>query len=271
MLRVRDSPSPYTEQVESKVERNRERLGRIGTVSDEVELDLFADDQEIADTLEHLLRHVGLGAQVLLDISCLPKRFFFLMIKLALKMRNIESLLVAYTQAGDAGYTYEHLAGDPEDVKAIPGFAPMEDEPEMLVVGLGFEPLGLSQLIGEYRDRERDIRVLLPFPPGQPYSRRIWRSLLLLGLEGEHAVRRVSAMDAFESCGAIENIAEGRDIAPALAPYGPKPVSLGMCLYAIRRGSPVFYTQPRFYHPDYTVGVGACWAYCLKLDGRRTF
>jgi len=271
MVRVRDAESIYTERIDAKVAHNRAELRATLDVSEEATLGLFADDQEISDTLSRLLDDVGPDSDVVLDISCLPKRFFFLMVKLVLGMRRIETLIVTYTQAQGAGYTYDQLAGDPEDVKAIPGFVPVEDEPEMLVVGLGFEPLGLAQLIGEYRDRERDIRVLLPFPPGQPYSRRIWRSLHSLGLDGRNQIHRVSAMDSFESCSAIGSIAEGQNTAPALAPYGPKPVSLGMCLYAIREMSPVFYTQPRFYHPEYTVGVGECWAYCLKMNGRRTF
>ena len=181
---------------------------------------------------------------------------------------------MAYTQAGAGGYVQEHLAGDPEEVRAIPGFGPVRGEPEMLVVGLGFEALGLPQLIGEYRDREREVEVLLPFPPGQPYSRRVWRSLQSVGLgRGSKLIRRVSAVDAFGALGAIEDVVgprRGRGAA-ALAPYGPKPMSLGMCLYAIRQEAAVLYTQPCFYHPDYTKGIGESWAYCLKRDGRRTF
>ena len=273
LVNVRDEPSEYTRRIEGKVTRNRRRLRRV-RLTKEIELGLFADDQEIAEAFDMLLGNADSSAHVVLDISCLPKRFFFLMVKLALKRRNVETLIVAYTQARQAGYTYEHLAWDPEVVRAVPGFGPMHGEARMLVVGLGFEPLGLAQLIGEYRDRQRDVRVLLPFPPGQPYSRRVWRSMQAVGLSGEGvSVTRVGAMDAFGCCGAIEDVegVDGGSRPPALAPYGPKPMSLGMCLYAVKRGAAVLYTQPRFYHPDYTLGVGECWGYCVKMECRRTF
>ena len=274
MFRVRDSESHYDTRIAEKVASNRARLESAGVI-DEVELGLFARDEEIAEGFWELV-HAGRREPVnlVVDISCLPKRFFFLLTKLALRERRIGTLIVAYTQAGPGGYVREPLAGDPEEVRAIPGFGPVRGEPEMLVVGLGFEALGLPQLIGEYRDRERDVEVLLPFPPGQPYSRRVWRSLQSVGLgRGSQLIRRVSAVDAFDTLGAIEDVVGRRRVqgAPALAPYGPKPVSLGMCLYAMKRGAAVLYTQPRFYHPDYTKGIGESWGYCLKRGGRRTF
>ena len=272
-MRIMDRQSDYSDRVEEKVANNRERLLAVDG-GDVLDIDLFANDDEIANAFSRLLDEPRGDVDLVLDVSCVPKRFFFFMIKLALNERRVETLIVTYTQPGSGGYTYEPLAGDPEDVRAIPGFRPGHDDPEMLVVGLGFEPLGLPQLIGEYRDRQRDIEVLLPFPPGQPYSRRIWKSLQTLGLHNENRfVHRVGAMDAFETCRVIENVGArcDRSTPPALAPYGPKPMSLGMCLYALRRQAPVLYTQPRFYHPDYTIGIGESWGYCLKRGRRPTF
>lgn len=268
-----DAPDEYRERTERKIEANRRKFAAVD-VTEEIRLDLLARDEQIVSAFGTLVGDLQGDATVILDISCTPKRFFFLMVKLAIKNRGIRTLIVTYTQAAGAGYTNEQLAGDPEEVRALPGFGPFHSEPEMLVVGLGFEPLGLSQLVGAYRDRRRDIEVLLPFPPGQPYSRRIWKSVDSLGLGGgSKLIHRVSAMDAFQTYSVIRDVAGHgtRKAPPALAPYGPKPMSLGMCLYALKTNAPVFYTQPRFYHPDYTVGSGEIWGYCLKSDGRRTF
>ncbi len=273
MLRVRDAPSHYTRKINENVAAHRARLGRRG-IGREVDVELLTDDEGIVDAFWAAVGQPTQTVDLVLDITCVPKRFFFLMVKLAMKERRVGTLVVAYTQAREAGYTEARLAEDPDEVRAIPGFGPMHDDPEMLIVGLGFEPLGLGQLIGEYRDERRDIQVLMPFPPGQPYSRRIWRAYQALGLEGRYeSIHRVSAVDAFDSERVIGEVARisGTGAPPALAPYGPKPMSLGMCLYALREDAQVLYTQPRIYHPEYTRGVGRTWGYCLKTGGRATF
>lgn len=62
-----------------------------------------------------------------------------------------------------------------------------------------------------------------------------------------------------------------------LAPYGPKPMSVGMAIYATMTESPVYYTQPKIYHPDYSAGISILngrpeiYTYCLKLGGRNLF
>ena len=62
-----------------------------------------------------------------------------------------------------------------------------------------------------------------------------------------------------------------------MAPYGPKPISLAMCIYAIKHKAPVYYTQPRAYHPEYSTGVSKVnsqpeiYAYCLRLEGKDLY
>jgi hypothetical protein len=59
----------------------------------------------------------------------------------------------------------------------------------------------------------------------------------------------------------------GKDKKVIFAPYGPKTISLGMCLYASLNGSAVYYTQPTSYNPNYSDGCGKSYAYLIKLDG----
>jgi hypothetical protein len=71
--------------------------------------------------------------------------------------------------------------------------------------------------------------------------------------------------------------------ASALAPYGPKPVSLAMCLFALaaakagRPRVPVYYAQPLRYAMDYTAEVGRranapdAVGYCVRLAGRNFY
>jgi hypothetical protein len=52
-----------------------------------------------------------------------------------------------------------------------------------------------------------------------------------------------------------------------LAPFGPKPHTLGMALYALKHGAGMYYAQPQAYNPDYCQGTGETWAYVVKWDG----
>ena len=273
LLRVRDETSRHAEQIDVNVARSRRRLAAV-PINKQTETYLLCDDEQIALVFKDLLGAPAHKITLVLDITSLPKRFFFLMIKLAMQDSRVETLVTSYTQPAAGGYTREHLAEDPEDLRALPGFGPVHGEPDTLVVGIGFEPLGLSQLIGEYRDRKRAIAILMPFPPGQPYSRRIWKSLDSVGLADSprrlHRVSALNAFDTYEQIGRCGGVSEG-SMPPALAPYGPKPVSLGMCMYALRHKAPVLYTQPRVYHPNYTKGTAETWAYCLKKSGALTF
>jgi hypothetical protein len=231
---------------------------------------LFALDEEIAGIFSSIGSESE-PTELWLDITSMPKRFFFLLVKLAFGSCWVSSLFVTYTQPAPGRYTREHLSEDPEIPQPLPGFGPLAEETDRLVVAIGFEPLGLAQLLGDYREKKREIFFLVPFPPGQPYSRRVWDTIRNVGFPGEKRLRRIPALDMFATVetigGLIPQAAANR---VALAPYGPKPISLGMCVYAIRTGAAVFYTQPRVYHPDYTVGIGSTWAYCLRLLGRDT-
>lgn len=274
LLKIDDPPSRFTRVIEEKIAANIASIAanedRIGSLL----LPLFADDQAIASGLQDASFLSSAECDLWIDVSSLPKRFFFLLIKLALRDIRISTLVVTYTQPAPGRYTEEHLSEDPSDIQPLPGYGPQLGEPDRLIVAVGFEALGLPQLLGEYRDKKRDITIIIPFPPGQPYSRRIWETVRSIGHPGDANIRRVPAVDAF---GAYSNMIAGTDRVavsnrpPALAPYGPKPISLGMCLYAIQFGCPVYYTQPRVYHPDYTSGIGKTWAYCLKLAGTNTW
>lgn len=69
----------------------------------------------------------------------------------------------------------------------------------------------------------------------------------------------------------------------AIAPYGPKTVSLAMCLFSLAVAKlglprvPVYYAQPLRYALDYTEGVGqvgdapSTTAYSLRLSGRDLY
>jgi hypothetical protein len=60
----------------------------------------------------------------------------------------------------------------------------------------------------------------------------------------------------------IVSLSRESDSSLSFAPFGPKPLSAAMCLFAFQRDCAVYYPQPRIYNPDYSVGVGT-------LEGKR--
>jgi hypothetical protein len=276
LLKINDPSSRHTTKIEQEIVARRATLLASGVRFAETTCDLLATDEEIAQVFRTAVATARRQPTCLwLDISSMPKRYFFLMVKLALLDARVETLITTYTQPTPAGYVDAHLAEDPDDLRPLPGYASIVD-PTTLVIAVGFESLGLPQFLSEYRDKSRRIIVFIPFPPGQPYAQRIWQAVQRLGLKtvGPDA-RRVAALDAFETARQLEAVLAAEQaragaataVSLALAPYGPKPMSLGMCLFAINRDAPVFYTQPKSYHPHYTSGIGQSWGYLLKLRG----
>ena len=81
-------------------------------------------------------------------------------------------------------------------------------------------------------------------------------------------ILRIEAHDVSDIFDHIKEItASGQDGA-IFAPFGPKTMSLAMCLFARLTQGVVYYSQPRLYHPNYSIGIRAVEAYCLRLNGR---
>jgi hypothetical protein len=129
----------------------------------------------------------------------------------------------------------------------------------------------------EHGSPRMDVKLLFPFP-NAPESFQLTRQFLQSvehNLRGANTyVKHVNGMDVSDSFDHICSLSENGARQVLLAPYGPKPTSLAMCIFATLKDSPVFYTQPRVYNPNYTHGVKVVngqshiYAYCLRLEGR---
>ncbi|MFN3818055.1 hypothetical protein [Blastomonas sp.] len=94
---------------------------------------------------------------------------------------------------------------------------------------------------------------------------------------------QVDMYDVSNAFDALCNITKNAERTCALAPFGPKTLSLAMCLFALAAEQaakePVhaFYTQPRRYALNYTSGIKLVAgepdikAYCVKIDGRNLY
>ncbi len=206
---------------------------------------------------------------IILDVSSMPKRFFFPILKTLFNSGHIRNLVVTY--AVPKSYTKNNLSENQTSWAHLPLFSGEGHEAENLIIGVGFDPKGILHKLS-LDGHGIPIKLLFPFPAPLASVRRAWEFVRNVEKgrirEGENLeVIRVEAKnpsDTFDSLCTLTNQGK-RKI--ELAPFGPKAVSVAMCLFATLTESEVFYTQPKKYAPDYSEGVSDIFAYAIKLDG----
>lgn len=225
---------------------------------------------------------------VILDISSFPKRYFCFLLKQLLQDNKIERLILIYTETGQRGYPLDHLCEDPMPRDHLPGFsASIPPYGGWLVVAIGFETLNISSIVHDYRDPNSKVKFLHSFPPSLHVNRRQWSSLLEIESAGSlpnvatEDIEVVSLWDSEQvyrrlvkwqnECISSRCLSGNRDVNSnsclALAPFGSKPHTLGMALFAIKNRCGMYYTQPKSYNPSYSSGFGKSWSYVVKWDG----
>lgn len=286
MFRIRDGESRYTERVEEKTDANETRALLLGIQQENIRKHrLLGRHGDVAtDIVGFLDRQVE--PNLVIDISSLPKKYFFFLIRKALsKPPALQNIIVTYTEP-EAYCTYP-LAENPEGWTPLPGFLAPRIEPadKTLIVGLGYEPLGLPELYSSGLFNNARIRLLFPFPAGPASVSRNWDfARLLEPVPGSAAsnIERVDSLNVPDVFDKLVAITGGSTVYSILAPFGPKPLSLGMCLFAAAYSGAtnppsVFYTQPTVYNPDYSSGVRtvannpAVHAYCIRLNGENLY
>ena len=270
---------------ERRVADRRECLETNGYESREIhDMDLLAG---LDDKMSFVSQLKDKGARALIiDITSFPKSWFFPLIRQVLRDDQFRDVVVTYTSGGR--YSNE-LSQNLVPLRMIPGFFAENSrrEHDSIIVGIGFEPLGLIQMLGGQVSGK--IKLIFPFPPGPPGHRRNWmfvkkiEDLTKEGVIGEADIVHIDMYDCPQVFDALCKMTDhGQDTA-AIAPYGPKTVSLAMCLFALAvKGAglpdvPAYYLQPLRYDIDYTSGIrmrGSApdiTGYCLRLDGRDCY
>jgi hypothetical protein len=118
------------------------------------------------------------------------------------------------------------------------------------------------------------MKIIMPFPPNGGAARRAWNTLRRMVQDPRHLDRNdievVSAWDAEYVYGLLNSWIQDTPHL-TLAPFGPKPISLGMTLFAIKNDIGMYYTQPKAYNPEYSLGFGKSLGYLIKYDGVACF
>jgi len=253
-------------------DRNRSKLSEEGIENINIEDHKLLESSNviISSILTFLSKSSG---NIILDISCFPKRFFFPIIKFILRNSQLSNFLVVYS--GPHSYSQDRLSDNPQPWMNIPTFiSDEEDGNEVSIVGLGFMPLGLPDVLGTDNSQGKRFYFMFSFPPGPPFTQRTWAFIREISNYRKIDTRELIRVDSsslpemFDKIHALTN--NGLDKA-IFAPFGPKPMSLAMCLYACQSKSAVYYTQPTSYNPLYSSGTSTTLAYCIVINQRNLY
>lgn len=273
LFRILDGDFKYSDDTKNILEDRFKEVNNIagGNASNIVE------DHQLLETQHKILspveNYISDMQDIILDVSSMPKRFFFPILKILFKSDHIRNLVVTY--AVPKSYTKGKLSENLTHWTHLPLFSGEGDdegkEAEKLIIGVGFDPMGILQELS-LDGHGIPIKLLFPFPAPLASVKRAWEFVRNVEKgrirEGENLeVIRVEAKnpsDTFDSLCTLTNQGK-RKI--ELAPFGPKAVSVAMCLFATLTESEVFYTQPKKYAPNYSEGVSDVFAYAIKLDG----
>ena len=249
---------------------NRNEISKIDRGSIEVHKLLEPIDKALSTIKKFISASSG---NIVLDISSFPKRFFFPIVKILMKDVIVENLIITCTTP--LSYTDNSLSENPQPWSHIPTF--IANDPDTIYdfahVGIGFMPLGLPQLL---RDKYNTLKVkfFFPFPPGLPAYQRTWAFVNHINTSTRIDTKQIIRTDYLNISSTFDTISDfARHGANNVlfAPYGPKTMSLAMCLYASLSGSPVYYTQPTTYNPYYSSGTGISYAYLVKQRERELY
>lgn len=218
------------------------------------------------------------NGNIILDISTFPERLCFPIIRWLTESSDVQNFVITYMLPEK--YTNEDLGYDSQDWGQLPTFVNDQGGAtvEHVIVGVGFLPYSLPDWLKKTYDTPNfKISLLIPFPAAPSSVNRAWEFVRRiekdLNLKDDRQIVRIAAHDL---CGAFQRIngitKEGKSPA-VFAPYGPKAQSVAMCLYALRHPSEVYFTQPMYYHPEYSTGMAMAsglpsgYAYAIRLDG----
>jgi hypothetical protein len=223
-----------------------------------------------------------------IDISSLPKRFFFPAVKAALDCGDVRNLLVLYSVPESYPPAPQAISSNPNQWTSMDNFGLIDPDLQQevdshLIICAGFVVDGLAAYLKNRTSATRRS-MLIPFPAEEWATvRRSWESArsidesLQLGKDEAAArysepCRRVGAYDASGAFDILLSLTNGGKKPAALAPLGPKPISLSFCLLAAQSVShPVYYAQPRTYAVAYSQGCKTTYAYWIKHNGDNLY
>lgn len=226
----------------------------------------------------------GKAGNVILDVSTLPERFLFPIIRWLINSDVVKNLIV--TCMFPEKYTHEDLAYDAREASHLPTFANdslhVEKGVKQIIVGVGFLPFSLPDWLKKtYSNPRSKISLIFPFPSNPENVKKGWEFVRRVdsnvSLGDDRQICRVAAYDISGCFERIKLITADGKFPSVFAPFGPKGHSVAMCLQAIKMGAEAYFAHPSYYHPEYSIGTRMennmpdGLAYAIKLAGKNLY
>lgn len=265
LLEIEDDKSYYRQQCYDLQKENLSRIKRIlGDLYSTPIKGKLSNSENLVQALISLIEKED--RSIILDITCLPKKVFFPIIKyLYNHWISRHEVFIIYTTA----LNYPHwLSRDPEEVSFIPAFAGQysSGKRNYWVPILGFEG-GLAKKIyeaGNFIDIFPIVGYPTIFVDRILYSNRYIIEKLPKGLNDIIFCPVNDPQETYQTIKSILIQFQNQDTHIILSPLGSKLQSLGCCLMAIKENLPVMYAQPQTYHPKYSEGIGLTYLYKIS-------
>jgi len=281
-------PSPFKEITnEQYVIREKEYFRNGGQKP--LEFSLLESDEKASEYFRMFIEKTK--GDIIIDISTMPKRWFFPIIKECIENEEVKNLLVTYTVAK---FYSKNQGEDPMAWKYFPSFGELPEREiieKIFIISAGYQPLSLPEWISQQESPK--IYILFPFPASISGYTRAWDFVRTVEIDcypdefdyqpikrDNFKIKFVSGYDLpviYDTISEIIELENGKESRkePILIPYGPKPVSLAFAILSSQLHFPVGYTQPMYYNPYYSKGfeeteneVPKTISYLLKESGK---
>ena len=278
-IEVVDSPSIYSDDSSARRAANRQSInGLMGARAEVISVGLL-------DPILFLKRKIrdwvsDSDGNIIFDISTFPEKFCFPIIRWLMENNDVKSLILTYMLPEK--YTNEDLGYDSQDWGQLPTFVNEnqnnEAQVESVIVGVGFLPYSLPDWLKKtYDGRNLKISLLMPFPAPPSSVNRAWEFIRRIekdmSLKDDRQIIRIAAHDLCGAFQRIDGLTKSGKSTAVFAPYGPKAHSVAMCLHSLKYPSEVYFTQPTYYHPEYSSGMAmdqglpSGYSYVVRLNG----
>lgn len=203
------------------------------------------------------------GAEVVTDISTMPRFLIWTILGLVKVQRDVEKSEVIYHKPGD--YCGTWVSRDPMEPFLVPRFAGLTKlgAPTALLVVSGFDTERISHLISVFEPTE----VLVGIQKGNQFENEDRNQKVTKELLQEIPEANIFQIDSYKGdCGlselesAVANVVSTHNVVGSS--LGPKPSALGlMKLNEIHEEIGLVYTPSREYNQGYSEGLGETLTY----------
>ncbi|MES2661172.1 MAG: hypothetical protein V4689_21305 [Verrucomicrobiota bacterium] len=203
------------------------------------------------------------GAEVVIDISTMPRFLIWTILSLVKLQRDVVKSEVIYHKPGS--YCGNWVSRDPMEPFLVPRFAGLTKlgAPTALLVVSGFDTERISHLISVFEPTE----VLVGIQNGKQFQNEDRNQKVTKELLQEIPEADVFEIDSYQDdCGfgaleaAVAKVVLTHNV--VATSLGPKPSALGlMKLNEVHEGIGLVYTPSREYNQDYSEGLGETLRY----------